>query len=51
MAYSLRGSNLSHKKPDSNFGFVAYIMGVGCLGAACIGFGLWYHKETSNNTK
>ena len=30
---------------------VAYIMGVGCLGAACIGFGLWYHKETSNNTK
>ena len=22
MAYSLRGSNLSHKKTDSNFGFV-----------------------------
>ena len=30
---------------------VAYILGIGCLGAACIGFGLWYHKETSNNTK
>lgn len=32
MAYSLRGSNLSHKKPDSNFGFVAYIMGVLYIG-------------------
>ena len=26
---------------------VAYVLGLGCLGTACIAFGLWYKKETT----